>query len=144
MLGSLPAGPVQVDAWMRVPHTHSPSCTRHSWLVQNHSSNWWSELGLQGRRESEGENVLHFSRVRFFAPPWTVACQAPLSWGFSRQEYWSGLPFPSLGDLPNLGIKPGGGTLSAALETTKPNQCDAACVCSVASVMSDSLRPYGL
>ena len=39
--------------------------------------------------------------------PWTVACQAPLSMGFSRQEYWSGLPFPSLGDLPNPGIKPG-------------------------------------
>ena len=38
--------------------------------------------------------------------PWTVACQAPLSMGFSRQEYWSGLPFPSLGDLPDPGIEP--------------------------------------
>ena len=38
--------------------------------------------------------------------PWTVACQAPLSMGFSRQEYWRGLPFPSPGDLPNLGIEP--------------------------------------
>ena len=38
--------------------------------------------------------------------PWTVACQAPLSMGFSRQEYWSGLPFPSPGDLLNPGIKP--------------------------------------
>ena len=38
---------------------------------------------------------------------WTIACQAPLSMGFSRQEYWSGLPFPSPGDLPNLGIEPG-------------------------------------
>ena len=38
--------------------------------------------------------------------PWTVARQAPLSMGFSRQEYWSGLPFPSPGDLPNPGIKP--------------------------------------
>ena len=37
---------------------------------------------------------------------WTVALQAPLSMGFSRQEYWSGLPFPSPGDLPNPGIKP--------------------------------------
>ena len=37
--------------------------------------------------------------------PWTVACQAPLSMGFSRQEYWGGLPFPSPGDLPDLGIK---------------------------------------
>ena len=37
---------------------------------------------------------------------WTVACQAPLSRGFSVQEYWNGLPCPSPGDLPNLGIKP--------------------------------------
>ena len=39
--------------------------------------------------------------------PWTVACQAPLSMRFPRQEYWSGLPFPSPGDLPNPGIKLG-------------------------------------
>ena len=41
------------------------------------------------------------------ATPWTVACQAPLSMGFSRQEYWSGLLFPSPGDLPDPGIEPG-------------------------------------
>ena len=41
-----------------------------------------------------------------FATPWTVAGQAPLSTGFSRQEYWSGLPFPIPGDRPNLGIEP--------------------------------------
>ena len=40
-----------------------------------------------------------------FATPWTIACKAPLSIGFSRQEYWSGLPFPSPGDLPDPGIK---------------------------------------
>ena len=45
--------------------------------------------------------------------PWTVACQAPLSMGFSRQEYWSGLPFPSPGDLPHPGIKPGSAALQA-------------------------------
>ena len=51
-------------------------------------------------------------RVRLFGPtPWTVAYQAPLSMGFSRQEYWSGLPFPSPGDLPNPGIEPGSPTL---------------------------------
>ena len=38
--------------------------------------------------------------------PWTIAHQAPLSMGFSRQEYWSGLPFPTLGDLPNPGFEP--------------------------------------
>ena len=47
------------------------------------------------------------------ATPWTVACQAPLSMGFSRQEYWSGLPFPSLEDLPDLGIEPGSSALQA-------------------------------
>ena len=48
----------------------------------------------------------HFSRVRCFVTLWTVARQAPLSMGFSRQEYWSGLPFPTPGDLPDPGIKP--------------------------------------
>ena len=46
------------------------------------------------------------SRVQLFAIPWTIACQAPLSTGFSRQEYWSGLSWPPPGDLPNPGIKP--------------------------------------
>ena len=57
--------------------------------------------------------VQSLSRVRLFATPWTVACQAPLSMGFSRQEYWSGLPFPSPGDLPNPGIEPGSPALQA-------------------------------
>ena len=46
-----------------------------------------------------------FSCVRFFATLWTVACQAPLFMGFSRQEYWGGLPCPSQGDLPDPGIE---------------------------------------
>ena len=46
------------------------------------------------------------SRVRLFATPWTVARQAPLSTGFSRQEYWSGLPGPPPGELPDPGIEP--------------------------------------
>ena len=53
------------------------------------------------------------SRVRLLATPWTVFHQAPPTMGFSRQEYCSGLPFPSPGDLPNPGIKPG----SPALQT---------------------------
>ena len=48
----------------------------------------------------------HFSHVQLFATPWTVAHQAPLSVGFSRQEHWSGLPFPLPGDLPNPEIEP--------------------------------------
>ena len=47
-----------------------------------------------------------FSCVRLFAILWTIACQVPLSMGFSRQEYWSRLPFPPPGDLPNPRIKP--------------------------------------
>ena len=47
-----------------------------------------------------------FGHVQLFATLWTVALQAPLSMGFSRQEYWSGLPFASPGDLPGLEIKP--------------------------------------
>ena len=50
--------------------------------------------------------VKSLSCVRLFATPWIVAHQAPLSMGFSRQEYWSGLPFPSPGDLPDPGIEP--------------------------------------
>ena len=50
--------------------------------------------------------VKSLSCVRLFATPWTVVHQAPLSMGFSKQEYWSGLPLPSPGDLPNPGIKP--------------------------------------
>ena len=57
--------------------------------------------------------VKSLSRVRLFAIPWTVAYQAPRSIGFSRQEYWSGLLFPSPGDLPNPGIEP----RAAALQT---------------------------
>ena len=47
-----------------------------------------------------------FNWVQHFVTTWTVACQAPLFMGFSRQEYWSGLPFPPPGDFPNPGIKP--------------------------------------
>ena len=53
----------------------------------------------------------HFSRVRLFATLWTVAHQAPLSMGFSREELWSGLPYPPPGDLPSPGIEPRSPTL---------------------------------
>ena len=56
---------------------------------------------------AQWSEVKSLSRVRLFATPWTVAYKAPLSMGFSRQEYWSGLPFPSPGDLPDPGIEPG-------------------------------------
>ena len=60
------------------------------------------------------------SPVQLFANPRTVAYQAPLSMGFSREEYWSGLPFPSPGDLPNPGIEPGFPALAADALTSEP------------------------
>ena len=60
------------------------------------------------------------SRVQLFVTPWTVAYQAPPSMGFSRQEYWSGLPFPSPGDLPDPGIEPRSPTLRADSLPSEP------------------------
>jgi len=52
-------------------------------------------------------------------PPWAIACQSPLSMGFSRQEYWSGLPFPSPGDLSDPGIEPRSPAMQAGSLTTE-------------------------
>ena len=60
------------------------------------------------------------SRIQLFATPWTAAYQAPLSMVFSRQEYWSGLPFPSPGDLPDPGIEPGSPAFQADALTSEP------------------------
>ena len=71
--------------------------------------------------------VRSLSHVRLFATPWTVAYQAPLFIGFSKQEYWIGLPFPSPGDLPDPGIEPRSPALQAdALPSEppgKPQEC---------------------
>ena len=60
------------------------------------------------------------SRARLFVTPWTVAHQAPLSMAFFRQEYWSGLPFPSPGDLPDPEIEPGSSALQADFLPSEP------------------------
>ena len=60
------------------------------------------------------------SCLQLFATPWTVAHQALLSMGFSRQKYWNMLPFPSPGDLSNLGIKPMSLALTGRFFTTEP------------------------
>ena len=84
--------------------------------VTEHSENNVTHRGrvLSWTGDKYGENyawltrVLHgcvLSHVWLFATAWTGAHQAPLSMGFSRQEYWSGLPYPSPGDLPNPGIE---------------------------------------
>ena len=61
-----------------------------------------------------------FSFVRLFATPWTVASQAPQSMKFSKQEYWSGLPFPSPGYLPDLGIELESPALAGGFFTAEP------------------------
>ena len=64
--------------------------------------------------------VKSLSHVQLFATPWTVAYQAPQSMEFSRQEYWSGLPFPSPGNLPNPGIEPRSPALQADALPSEP------------------------
>ena len=75
--------------------------------------------------EPQGKPFLHgevnsLSRVRLFATPWTVAYEASQSMGFSRQECWSGLSFPSPGDLPNPGNEPGSPALRAEALPSEP------------------------
>ena len=74
-------------------------------------------------------SVLSPSCVRLFATPWTVTCQAPLSTGFSRQEYWSVLPFPSPEDLPHPGIEPGSPASQAHALLSELCVCVCVCVC---------------
>ena len=64
--------------------------------------------------------VYSLSRVQLFVTPWTVTRQAPLSMGFSRPDYWNGLPFASPGDLPDPGIKPTSPALAGGFFTTEP------------------------
>ena len=80
-----------------------------------------------------------------FATPWTIACQAPLSMGFPRQEYWSGLSFPAPGDLLDPGIELGSPALAGGFFPMNHLACPIkrlllfSCL-----VVSDTLRPYGL
>ena len=91
----------------------------HGASRDEHLRVWWAgRLCFSGWTNIEAASLLllfsrsvccvlsRFSRVWLFVAPWTVACQAPLSMGFSRQEYWSGLPFPPPGDHPDPGIEP--------------------------------------
>ena len=75
----------------------------------------WGKLPYSGTKVPK-----LLSHVRLFAIAWTVVYQASLSMGFSRQEYWSGLPFPSPGDLPDPGIKPRSPALQADALPSEP------------------------
>ena len=98
----------------KFPNTRKPS---HQWVC----GEFWN---LRGHHKvKERKKVKSLSCVRLFATLWTVARQAPPSLGFSRQEYWSGLPFPSPRDVPNPGIGPRSPTLQAdALTSEAPGR----------------------
>ena len=89
---------------------------------------------LESPKDSRLYKVKLLNRVRLFVTPWMVAYQAPPSIEFSRQEYWSGLPFPSPGGLPNPGIEPGSSPLQA---DTLPSE-------QVVWGDAKGLRPFGL
>ena len=101
---------------------------------KTHSGQWERHRGLSST-ESE---IVSCCCVQLFVTPWTVNHQAPLSMEFSRQEYWSGLPFPSPGVLPDPGIKPRSPVLQADPLPSEP----LVCMHAVSSVVSDSLWPY--
>ena len=82
------------------------------------------------------------SRVQRFATPWTVAYQAPQSMESSRQEYWSGLPFPSLGYLPNPGIEPASPALAGGFFTTEPPEKPSPLLAFTTSLTSDNKQHW--
>ena len=91
------------------------------WRVKNPTQNRSlvaEDLDLMAERIKHCRMLNRCSRVRLFATPWTVACQAPLSMGFSRQEYWSGLPCPRPGDLPDPGIESASPSLAGGFFTS--------------------------
>ena len=87
----------------------------HDWATElNWCGQWARFCGRTRSWQAEGD------RIGLFVTPWTVAHQAPLSMGFSRQEYWSGLPFPPPVDLPDPGIELRSPALQADTLTSEP------------------------
>ena len=87
-------------------------CQRNQLFVQGHTaSRCWTMFVVV--------IVYSLSRIWLFVTPWTVACQAPLSMAFPRQEYWCGLPFPPPGHLPDPGIEPVSPALAGRFFPTK-------------------------
>ena len=86
------------------------------WKTQQWPQDWKRSLFIPVPKK-----VKSFSHVRLFAIPWTVVYQASLSMGFSRQEYWSRLPFPSPGDLPDPRMEPRSPALQAEASPSEPS-----------------------
>ena len=95
-------------------------------LTLDHLVEWLptsGQVGFLSSRTFYLDEIVHaqsLSHVRLFVTQWIAAHQAPLSMEFSRQEYWSRVPFPSPGDLPDLGIKPRSPTLQADSLASEP------------------------
>ena len=121
--------PMNIQGWYSLGltglislHSKRLSSVISSTTIQKHQffsthPSLWSNSHIHTWRKVKVKSLCH---VRLFATLWTVAHQAPPFMGFSRQEYCSGLPFPSPGDLPNPGIKPGSPALQADALTSEP------------------------
>ena len=107
-----------VEVLKTMERPFSKSAEHCMWKLPGHSDG----IATQGafRWTLHNYKVKSLSRVRLFATPWTVAHQAPPSMGFSKQEYWSELPFPSPGDLPDPGIELRSPALEADALTSEP------------------------
>ena len=108
--------------WVAISYSRGSSQPRDQTRISYIASRFfpvWATRKTHVRLGSEME-VKSLSHVRLFVTPWTVAYQGPPSVGFSRQEYWSGLPFPSPRDLPNPGIEPGSPALWADALPSEP------------------------
>ena len=114
----------------------------------DHSFLWLSNIPLYTYTNSHTHTYIYvvcvcmhaqsLSLIQLFAIPWIVACQAPLSIEFSRQQYWSRLPFPSPGDLSDPGMGPAPPALADRFFTTEPpgKLCVCVCVCIIFFIYS--------
>ena len=97
------------------------SICQQIWETQQWPWDWKRSVFIPiPKKQSERKKVKSLSHVQLFATLWTVAYQAPLSMGFPRQEYWSGLSFPSPEDLPDPGIEPRSPALRADSLLSEP------------------------
>ena len=123
---SLPLAPLgkpneEIKRCVSLVPSREPSKQQVSFLYLTwHSAKLWKAKKRKGCFTIQ--KVKSLSRVRLCATPWTAAYQAPPSMGFSRQEYWSGVPFSSPGDLPNPGIEPGSPTWQALQADALPSE----------------------
>ena len=127
-----------IFAW-RIPWTEEPGRLQPLGL-QRVGHNWATDIFIHFSclpyLDCKWGEVKSLSRIRLFATSWTVAYQAPPSMGFYRQQCWSGLPFPSPGDLPDPGIEPGSPALQADALPSEPH-CVIMC-CTLSFRMADT------